>query len=68
MFKKKQISQRDAYAKFLNMPKTKNAKSYGAGWGGEMPTQRPKGSILSPKLKSMMKKGIDPRHAAKWSK
>jgi len=27
------LSQRDAYAKFLNMSKTKNAKSYGVGWG-----------------------------------
>lgn len=33
-------SQRDAYAKFLNMPKTKNAKSSGAGWGGEHPMKK----------------------------
>ena len=62
---KKQLSQRDQYKKFLNMPKTKNAKSSGAGWGGELPKGK---VILSPKLKSIMKKGIDPRHFLRWSK
>lgn len=36
------LSQRDAYAKSMYSPKTKNSKTSGAGWGGESASSRKK--------------------------